>query len=285
MMEGIPRGVQSVATVPLVGNAATDGQVAKRLMRVEHIMGTAIRIELSDGGPVSVLDEVFDWFREVDARFSLYRADSEMSRLARGDVREADVHEDIRAVLELCEEVRIRSGGTFDAARHRPDGLLDPTGLVKGWSVDRAGLILTGAGVVDWSINAGGDILTHGRPAPGEPWRVGIQHPLRRDAIAAVVSGTDMAVATSGTYERGRHIVDPFASERPGQPELPAQLLSVTVVGPALTFADAYATAAFAMGGDAARWIASIPDYEGGVITSAERVIWTAGMDRYLDRS
>ncbi len=241
-------------------------------------MGTAIRVELPDGRLGSVLDEVFAWFREVDARFSLYRADSEMSRLARGEIAQIDVHQDIREVLDQCEVVRVRSGGMFDVRRHRADGLLDPTGLVKGWSVDRAGAILSAAGVGDWSIDAGGDIRTRGRPAPGAAWRVGIQHPLRRDAIAAVVSGTDMAVATSGAYERGDHIIDPDGSGAPGR------LLSVTVVGPELAFADAYATAAFAMGRDAARWIASIPDYEGGVITSEERVIWTAGMDRYLDR-
>ena len=57
------------------------------------------------------------------------------------------------------------------------------------------------------------------------------------------------------------------------------------MVGPELALADAYATAAFAMGSEAATWLASIPGYEGGVITVDERVIWTAGMDRWLDRA
>ena len=279
MTVSVPGSPADPPAAPLVGNAMTALQLEARVVRVEHIMGTAIRVELPDGRLGSVLDRVFAWFREVDARFSLYRTDSEMSQLARGEIAQTDVHQDIREVLDQCEVVRVRSGGTFDVRRHRADGLLDPTGLVKGWSVDRAGVILSAAGVRDWSIDAGGDIRTCGRPSPGAAWRVGIQHPLRRDAIAAVISGTEMAVATSGAYERGDHIVDPHASGAP------SQLLSATVVGPELAFADAYATAAFAMGRDAARWIASIPDYEGGVITSAERVIWTAGMDRYLDRS
>jgi len=241
-------------------------------------MGTAIRVEIVDGQvDASLLDEVVAWFRAVDARFSLYREDSEMQRLARGELAEADAHADIREVLELCEDVRIRSGGSFDVRRHRPDGLLDPTGLVKGWSVDRAGRMLTMAGVSDWSINAGGDVLAHGRPGPGQRWRIGIQHPFHRDAVAGVISGTDMAVATSGAYERGAHIVDPRGSASP------AALLSVTVVGPRLAFADAYATAAFNMGAEAPAWLASIPGYEGCVITAGERVVWTAGMDRYLD--
>ncbi len=278
MTVSLPGSRSDLPAAPPLGNAMTAQQLEARIVRVEHIMGTAIRVELPDGRLGSVLDEVFAWFHEVDARFSLYRGDSEMSRLARGEIAQTDVHQDIREVLDQCEVVRVRSGGTFDVRRHRADGLLDPTGLVKGWSVDRAGAILRAAGVRDWSIDAGGDVRTCGRPAPGAAWRVGIQHPLRGDAIAAVISGTDMAVATSGAYERGDHIVDPHGSGTPGQ------LLSATVVGPELAFADAYATAAFAMGRDAARWIARIPDYEGGVITSEERVIWTAGMDRYLDR-
>ena len=106
-------------------------------------------------------------------------------------------------------------------------------------------------------------------------WRIGIQHPRQRDAIAAVVAGTDLAVATSGTYERGDHIVDAR-----GGAALDT-LLSVTVVGPSLALADAYATAAYSMGDGAARWIASVPDYEGIVITTDDRVIRTEGMDRY----
>lgn len=251
---------------------------AERMVRVEPIMGTAMRVEVADGhGHEHVIDEVFDWLAEVDARFSMWQPTSEMSRLARGELSEADVHPDIAEVLGMCEAVRIVSHGRFDIRRHRQDGLLDPTGLVKGWSVDRAGALLRAAGVNDWSINAGGDILVEGRPAPGEAWRVGIQHPHQRDAIATVVSGSDMAVATSGHYERGHHIVDPTNATATGS------LLSVTVVGPTLALADAYATAAFAMGTDAPHWLTTLPDYEGCVITADDRLIWTEGMDRYRD--
>ena len=185
----------------------------RRVVRVEHVMGTAIRVEIESAGvDESSASGVFAWFRQVDERFSMFRADSEMSHLARGEVRASDVHADIREVLDLCEDVRVRSSGAFDIRRHRDDGLLDPTGLVKGWSVDRAGALLLEAGLGAWSINAGGDILVHGHSATGPMWRIGIQHPQRADAIAAVISGTDMAVATSGAYERGEHIVDPRGS-------------------------------------------------------------------------
>ena len=248
-----------------------DGQ-PPRVIGVDAVMGTAIRVEVVGQVDAAIMDEVFAWFHEVDARFSMFRADSEMSRMANGLLGADDVHPHVREVLGICEAVRVASGGAFDIRRHRPDGLLDPTGLVKGWSVDRAGIILTGEGFTDWSINAGGDILVHGRPATCEAWQVGIQHPRERDAVAAIIDVTDGAVATSGTYERGGHIMD----ARRGA--LPGGLLSATVVGPELALADAYATAAFAMGGEAARWLAALRGYDGCVITSDDRVIWTGGL-------
>jgi thiamine biosynthesis lipoprotein len=101
-----------------------------------------------------------------------------------------------------------------------------------------------------------------GEGAPGEPWRVAIADPLQPDRIVAVAAGRDVAVATSGTSERGAHIMDPFT----GRPS--TALASVTVVGASLTRVDAYATAAFAMGTRALRWLDAQPGYEGLVVTS-----------------
>lgn len=254
-----------------------DGQ-PPRTIRADAVMGTAIRVEVIGEVQDELLDEVFAWFREVDQRFSMFRTDSEMNRLAHGELHLDDVHAHVRQVLRMCDDVRAASAGVFDIRRHRPDGLIDPTALVKGWSVDHAGLILTADGVLDWSINAGGDVLVHGRPTPGEPWRVGIQHPRRPDAAAAILQVTDAAVATSGAYERGEHVTDARGLTAPGA------LLSATVVGPELGLADAYSTAAFAMGADAARWLAQLPGYEGLVITDDRRVIWTEGLRGLLDR-
>jgi thiamine biosynthesis lipoprotein len=239
---------------------------------VDAVMGTAIRVEIVGETGGAILDEIFAWFREVDERFSMFRDESEMNRLAHGLLGVDDVHPHVREVLGMCEAVRVASRGAFDARHHRRDGLLDPTGLVKGWSVDRAAIILTGEGFADWSINAGGDILVHGRPDTSEAWQVGIQHPRERDAAAAIIDVSDGAVATSGNYERGGHITDARCGAQPGD------LLSATVVGRELALADAYATAAFAMGADAVPWLASLRGYDGCVITSDDRVIWTGGL-------
>jgi thiamine biosynthesis lipoprotein len=101
---------------------------------------------------------------------------------------------------------------------------------------------------------------------------VGIADPHRPGRLALVVEARDCAVATSGTAERGPHIIDPHA----GRPA--AGLASLTVVGPSLALADACATAAFAMGPDRARdWAASLHGYEVYAITEAGRTWQTAG--------
>jgi thiamine biosynthesis lipoprotein len=246
---------------------------------VLHVMGTVVTVDIRDSSRTDALVErVFAWFREVDDRFSAWKPGSEVSRYARGELQDPQLSTDLREVLVACEQVRVLSRGAFDIRHHRPDGQPDPTGLVKGWSVDRAVTMLEEAGATDFNVNAGGDAVVRGHPEPGRTWRVGIQHPAIRDRLAGVVSGTDFAVATSGTYERGEHILDPLA----GAP--PTGLVSMTVIGPMLSLADAYATAAFVMGAtEGLGWLDGIPDYSGCAVTDDERLMWTPGFDRYLE--
>ncbi|HEY2541657.1 MAG TPA: FAD:protein FMN transferase [Gaiellaceae bacterium] len=227
--------------------------------RVEHIMGMPIVVEVRDG---DVTDEVFDWFRHVDATFSTYKEESDVSRIRRGDLALADASEEVRDVYARCAELRQETSGFFDV-----DAVgLDPSGYVKGWAVDGAAAILDRSGAREYAINAGGDIRTRGR------WRIGIQHPLEPQAVATVVEGDDLAVATSGAYERGDHVRDPHSGHAP------AGILSVTITGPDLGTADAYATAAFAMGGHRApNWTARLDGYEAMTILDDGRVLSTPG--------
>jgi FAD:protein FMN transferase len=233
------------------------------MTRVEQIMGMPIVVAVRDGGvDEGALDEVFDWFRWVDAVFSTYRPDSEISRLRSGELALADASPDVREILERCDELRAKTRGYFEA---RAGGSLDPSGLVKGWSVDRAAGILDGAGLREYAVNAGGDMRVRG------PWTVGIQHPLERRAVCAVLEATDLAVATSGAYARGDHVLDPHT----GRP--PAGVLSVTITGPDLATADAYATAAFAMGEHGFHWTARLRGYEAMTVLADRWVLTTPG--------
>ena len=227
--------------------------VVQRRVRIEHVMGTVIAIDLRDHDvPEAAIDAAVAWLHEVDHRFSTYKADSEINRLGRGELTVEDCDADLATVLSLCEELRVKSGGAFNAWRARPDGRLDPSGVVKGWAVEIAAGMLEDAGARNFSINAGGDVIARGCPEAGRSWRVGIRHPHDPDAVAVVVEVTDMAVATSGSYERGRHILD----ARSGHPA--EGLLSLTVAGPSLTLADACATAGFATAGFSTRGVARL---------------------------
>jgi thiamine biosynthesis lipoprotein len=238
--------------------------------RVEHLMGMPIVVDVRDDHvDESALDDVFDWLGWVDATFSTYKADSEISRLTGRDLALADAHPEVREVLERCDELRGETRGYFDA---RATGTLDPSGLVKGWSVDRAAEILRAAGMRNFAVSAGGDMRLSGRAVPQFRWRVGIQHPLDRSEVCAVVEANDLAVATSGAYARGDHVLDPHT----GRP--PRGVLSVTVVGPELATADAYATAAFAMGPHAGPpWTARLRGYEAMTILAGGTVLTTGG--------
>jgi thiamine biosynthesis lipoprotein len=232
--------------------------------QVRHIMGMPIEIDVRDEG-VDV-EPAFAWLRRADALFSTYRADSEISRLGRGELLLSDCAPEVDEVLSRCLALRRETGGYFDV---RAGGTLDPSGLVKGWAVAGAADRLARAGARRLFINAGGDIATR-----GGPWRIGIRHPVERSQLAAVLAVSDLAVATSGEYERGRHVLDPHT----GHP--PEGLLSVTIVGPDLATADAYATAAFAMGAGGPDWTATLDGYDALCITADHRVLSTPGLDR-----
>jgi thiamine biosynthesis lipoprotein len=240
--------------------------------RVEHVMGMPVVADLRDEEvDEAVLDEVFAWLRWVDGTFSTYQDDSEISRLNRGELALEETHPEVRAVIARCEELREETGGYFDARAASAD-VVDPSGLVKGWSVDRAAAILEEAGVRNFAVNAGGDMRLRGRAAPAWSWRVGIQHPLRGDAVAKVIETGELAVATSGEYARGQHVLDPHTRRAP------EGILSVTVTGQELATADAYATAAFAMGAArAVHWTARLRGYEAMTILADGRVLTTPG--------
>jgi len=256
-----------------------------RMHRLEHIMGMPIAVDVCDPHPDAVaLDRMFQWLRFVDATFSTYREDSEISRLNRGEISLGQTHSAVRSVLRRCEQLRRETDGYFDIrapvsrderAAAELEGRIDPSGLVKGWAVAGAARILDLAGARNYCVNAGGDVRLRGRSWEGALWRVGIQHPLIRDRLAAVLTASEVGIATSGAYERGEHIVNPHTGAT-------AQgLLSVTVVGPDIATADAYATAAYAMGARASDWCLHVPGYAAMLILTEGRVLFTPAMNRY----
>ena len=202
-------------------------------------MGTAVSLEWEPAPRTgSVADNVEQAFAELDRDFSLFRPDSELSRIGRGELRLLDAGEPVHAVYAQALEWRSRTSGAFTP--HRPDGVIDLSGIVKALAIDRAGAVMEAAGLVDWCVNAGGDIL---RGAVARRRSVGIVDPDDRTKLlcAVVLDGSRRAVATSGGSERGDHIW-------PREDATGVRYSQVTVVADDIVSADVLATAIVAGG-------------------------------------
>ena len=236
---------------------------------VEQIMGMPVSIHLRGDGvdaatAARAVDEAFAILREMDSVFSTYRDDSDLMRLRRGQVELGQCSPLVEESLRIGQEAEALTRGAFTTLLPTGEGDLafDPTGLVKGWAVDRASVPLQHLPGVSFCINAGGDLLVGAHedlPVSGPEailWRVGIEDPRDRQRIASTLTLARGAVATSGTAARGAHLYDPATGEHVGRTG------SVTVTGPTLLWADVWATALF-VGSDATReaFAASAPDY------------------------
>jgi thiamine biosynthesis lipoprotein len=240
--------------------------------RVVHCMGTVFSLDVrTPGVSEAALDEATQWLHLVDETFSTYRAQSEISRLARGEITPAECSAEVRAVLAECARLEAETRGYFSA---RATGALDPSGYVKGWAIERASDILAAHGSRSHCVNGGGDVQCAGSAAVGRPWRIGIADPLRHGDLAAVVVGDGLAIATSGVAERGSHIVDPHTGLAP------SALASITLVGLRLARVDAMATAAFAMDCDARAFVEDLDGVEAFAVTAGGTTWATSGWRR-----
>jgi thiamine biosynthesis lipoprotein len=226
--------------------------------RAEPVMGTVVSIHVRPGSVP--MDQVYLAIAEARARlhradavFSTWKEQSPVSRLRRGELGLEDAPPEVAEVLRRAAEAKERSGGWFDP--WAAPGGVDPTGMVKGWAAARALASLRDSGVAAAMVNAGGDAALWGEREPGRPWRIGIQNPFDRTSLAAVLEPAS-AVATSGSYERGRHVFDPFT----GRPA--SAVASATVTGPDLDMADALATALLAGGDRALAHVEAMDGYE-----------------------
>jgi thiamine biosynthesis lipoprotein len=220
------------------------------------------------------LDSVFRYFEYVDATFSTYKDDSEVSRINRGDLSLDLASEDVKAIFALAEQTRLETGGYFDIEHN---GVCDPSGVVKGWAVYNAASLLREQGTQNFYVEAGGDVQMAGLNAQGQKWRVGIRNPFDPHEIVKALSLTDCGVATSGSYARGQHIYNPHDDADPL-----SQVVSMTLIGADICDADRYATAAFAMGRHGIFFVESLYGFEGYMIDSDGRATFTTGFQRFV---
>ncbi len=238
------------------------------------IMGMPICLAVRDAC-AHHLDAVFAEFSAIEAQFSPFRDDSEVSRFNRGEIASEALTPHMREVLDLCEQTKRQTFGYFNITR--PGGALDPCGIVKGWAIARAAALLLQMRFENFCIEAGGDIQCHGVNDEGGEWTVGIRNPFAADEIVKVLTPKGAGVATSGNYIRGAHIYNPHTGQYGSD-----DIVSLTVIGPDVLEADRYATAAFAMGRQGVGFIERTPGLEAYEINASGIARMTSGLSRYL---
>lgn len=224
------------------------------------------------------IDRVREFSAHVDDVFSTYKEDSVISKLRRNEITIESTFDEVKDIWNRCAVARDITEGAFDP--WAVEGGFDPSGLVKGWAADRCAEIMLEAGAKHVQINAAGDLTLRGGHLDGErvvPWSIGVVNPENRQEIVQVFDITDGAIATSGTYERGAHILDPHT----GLIAIGAR--SATVIGPDGALADALATALMVEGRDGAIWFShpDLTEYSAWVVDRHEDVAWSVGPESF----
>jgi thiamine biosynthesis lipoprotein len=253
------------------------------MKETQWIMGMPITVEIVDLDQhtkieifAEAIKNVFDYFMYVDATFSTYKEDSEISRINRNELKESEYSDDMKTIFALSEQTRIETSGYFDI--RTPAGVYDPSGLVKGWSIYNASKLLEKRGFKNFYIEAGGDIAVAGLNALGKSWSIGIRDPLGADKnkIVKTIYLTHGGMATSGTYLRGQHIYNPHQKGHGI-----TDIVSLTVIGPNVYEADRFATAAFAMGANGIYFIEKLVGFEGYMIDTNGIATFTTNFEMY----
>jgi FAD:protein FMN transferase len=245
------------------------------MKQIRLMMGMPITVEVVDASVTAeAFDSVFAYFEYVDAKFSTYKASSEIMQINRGELTLNAASEDMQQIFALAEQTRQQSNGYFDI-QHA--GMIDPSGIVKGWAIYNAAAILHQYGYQNFYVDAGGDIEVVGKNAQGDDWRMGIRNPFNTQQIVKTLAVTNCGVATSGTYIRGDHIYNPL------QPDASLnEIVSMTVIGANVYEADRFATAAYAMGRDGIRFIEALDGFEGYMIDRHGLATLTSGFANYV---
>ncbi|MGH7862365.1 MAG: FAD:protein FMN transferase [Candidatus Dormibacteraceae bacterium] len=220
------------------------------------------------------IDAIFAYFRRIDEKFSTYKEASEISQINNGRLQRHQYSADMKLILSLCELTRQQTNGYFEI-NHK--GKLDPSGLVKGWSIWRAANLLRRRGFNNFYVDAGGDIQVAGSNPAGQPWTVGIRNPFDDQQIVKTLTLDGRGIATSGTACRGQHIYNPHRPD-----DTLDDIVSLSVIGPNVYEADRFATAAFAMGPNGIYFIEALPGFEAYMIKRDGIATYTSGFDRYV---
>lgn len=248
-------------------------QKEKSIKREAVIMAMPVTVEISKSANLQInrcnedIEKVFEYLRWVDETFSPFKKTSEVSKYNRGD----KYSRDLANILRLAQDTKSETNGYFDIVR--PDGKMDPSGIVKGWAIKGGADILRKLSYKRFYVDIAGDA-----EIVGESWKWGIRNPFNKNEIVKVLDLSNLGIATSGTYEHGQHIWDPVTKKS----EI-TDIVSLTVIAKNVYEADRFATPAFAMGRAGIQFIESHPGLEGYMIDKDGIATMTGGFDRFVE--
>lgn len=240
------------------------------------LMGMPITVEVVDSHVSKKdIDDVFNYFQEIDNRFSTYKENSEISLFNRGEIQEKNLSPQMQEIFRLSEKTKHETEGFFDI--HTKNGTIDPSGMVKGWAIWQATTLIAKKRFKNFYVNAGGDVQVAGKNKTGEKWKIGIKNPFNEKEIVKVVCLCREGIATSGTYIRGQHVYNPH------QPQsFLTNIVSFTVIGPNVLEADRFATACLAMQEKGIYFLEKQKNLEGYMIDRKGIATETSGFKKYL---
>ena len=235
-------------------------------LHIEDVWNTVVTIEC-ELERISYKDSI-DFLHLVDQLFSTYLPDSQVSRLRRGEIAIDQADQLVQQVWQACLEIKEISEGAFDP--WAVPGGFDPSGYVKGWAADLVSEQLIKQGAKHIQVNAGGDISVRGGKDANTPWKLAVAHPSIKGEISKLYSITTGAIATSGSAERGDHIIDPHTKT------IAVGARSATVIGPDAGISDALATALVVSGRDGTSWFAKdeLSEYSCWVVDRHTDTTW-----------
>lgn len=243
------------------------------------LMDMPVTVEIVDKGVKAAdIDKIYQYFQHIDDTFSVFKTESEISRINRGEIKPSDYSEEMQTIFKLAEITKKETNGFFEIKR--PDGSVDPSGLVKGWAIEQAAKQLSAQGWKNYYVDAGGDIQFSGLNSEKKKWQLGIRNPFKREEVVKIVEVSNQGVATSGTYIRGQHIYNP---KKPGKKI--SDIISLTVIGPNIYEADRLATAAFSMGVEGIWMVEKWKKCEGYMIDALGKAIYTSGFNNYVAKT
>ncbi len=244
------------------------------LRKVADIMGMPVTVEIVDASAKEKdIEDIFEYLRGIDQKFSTYKKDSEISQINRGEILSKKYSTEMKKILSLSQETKTQTHGYFDIHHGK---MIDPSGIVKGYAISQSVKKLIKKGYKNFYVEIAGDIEVVGNNSEKKAWKVGIENPFNRKEIIKIVELSNCGIATSGNYIRGAHVYDPL-----GKKEL-RDTVSMTVIGPTCYDADKFATAAFAMGRKGIEFIEELKGYEGHMILDSKKAIVTSGFGKFV---